>query len=154
MISRLLEGFVSLERITNFLDEPESDHSGTFEKSDFMPTMDKPVHGRITITNGDFSWSLPQLKTVASRRASLRSNTVRLPQREHNLAPESGNAPNGENGNSEQILHLRNINVDFPMGKISLVIGKTGSGKSSLLAAMLDEMIMVKGEKSLPEYEI
>ncbi|KAJ1017870.1 hypothetical protein NDA16_005186 [Ustilago loliicola] len=36
---------------------------------------------------------------------------------------------------------LRNINVTFPPGQLTLVIGPTGSGKSSLLAALLGEML-------------
>ena len=32
---------------------------------------------------------------------------------------------------------LRDINVEFPIGRLSLVFGATGSGKSSLLLALL-----------------
>jgi ABC-type transport system involved in cytochrome bd biosynthesis fused ATPase/permease subunit len=40
---------------------------------------------------------------------------------------------------------LRAINVTFPAGKLTAVIGKVGSGKSSLLSALLGEMIMTGG---------
>lgn len=38
---------------------------------------------------------------------------------------------------SEEGFQLRNMNFLFPPGKISLVSGQTGSGKSALLAALL-----------------
>lgn len=46
---------------------------------------------------------------------------------------------------------LRNINVSFPVGKLSVVSGKTGSGKSLLLAAILSEADVLEGEISAPD---
>lgn len=40
---------------------------------------------------------------------------------------------------------LRDFNVSFPAGKLTLVMGPTGSGKSSLLAAILGEMLQSEG---------
>jgi ABC-type transport system involved in cytochrome bd biosynthesis fused ATPase/permease subunit len=40
---------------------------------------------------------------------------------------------------------LRNISVKFPLGCLSIIEGPTGSGKSSLLAAMLGEMNALVG---------
>ncbi|KEP50340.1 multidrug resistance-associated ABC transporter [Rhizoctonia solani 123E] len=51
----------------------------------------------------------------------------------------------------EKPFELKDINVIFPEGVISLVSGPTGSGKSSLLAALLGEMDCVKGEVYLPK---
>lgn len=45
---------------------------------------------------------------------------------------------------------LRNVNVAFPKGKLSLVTGKTGSGKSLLLAAILDEDKRESGRLFMP----
>lgn len=38
------------------------------------------------------------------------------------------------------------LNINFPIGKLSLVTGATGSGKSALLAALLGELYCVEGE--------
>ncbi|XP_038076866.1 ATP-binding cassette sub-family C member 9-like [Patiria miniata] len=40
---------------------------------------------------------------------------------------------------------LSNIDVEIPAGKLTIVIGQVGSGKSSLLAAMLNEMTTLSG---------
>ncbi|CAN6604830.1 ATP-dependent bile acid permease [Trichomonascus vanleenenianus] len=45
---------------------------------------------------------------------------------------------------------LSNISVEFPQGKLSVVIGPTGSGKSSLLLALLGEMDLESGSYCLP----
>lgn len=37
----------------------------------------------------------------------------------------------------EQRFELRDINVDFPIGKLSLIVGPTGSGKSSMFLGLL-----------------
>ncbi|RPB21589.1 P-loop containing nucleoside triphosphate hydrolase protein [Terfezia boudieri ATCC MYA-4762] len=46
---------------------------------------------------------------------------------------------------------LREVNIDFPKHELSLVSGKTGSGKSLLLAALLGEADLLKGHVELPE---
>jgi ABC-type transport system involved in cytochrome bd biosynthesis fused ATPase/permease subunit len=45
---------------------------------------------------------------------------------------------------------LRNINLDFPIGELSLVSGRTGSGKSLLLSTLLGEADLVSGKIEMP----
>ncbi|KAH6649967.1 hypothetical protein F5144DRAFT_588575 [Chaetomium tenue] len=45
---------------------------------------------------------------------------------------------------------LRNATLDFPIGKLSVISGKTGSGKSLLLAALLGEVKLLAGTIHLP----
>lgn len=45
---------------------------------------------------------------------------------------------------------LRDINVLFPNKELSVVTGKTGSGKSLLLAAILGEVDVLKGNVNVP----
>eukprot|EP00834_Sanchytrium_tribonematis_P006540 NODE_491_length_6850_cov_0.331210.p1 type:complete len:705 gc:universal NODE_491_length_6850_cov_0.331210:3495-5609(+) len=44
---------------------------------------------------------------------------------------------------------LSNLNIKFPKNKLTVIIGPTGSGKSSLLNALLGEMCILRGEYSL-----
>ncbi|CAC5426428.1 ABCC9 [Mytilus coruscus] len=41
---------------------------------------------------------------------------------------------------------LNDINVKIPTGKLTIIVGSVGSGKTSLLSAMLGEMLTIKGE--------
>ncbi|KAK1757526.1 P-loop containing nucleoside triphosphate hydrolase protein [Echria macrotheca] len=45
---------------------------------------------------------------------------------------------------------LQGINVEFPTGELSVIAGRTGSGKSLLLAAILSEAILVSGTIHFP----
>ncbi|KAI9650831.1 hypothetical protein NHQ30_000865 [Ciborinia camelliae] len=46
---------------------------------------------------------------------------------------------------------LRNLNIRFPKGELSVISGKTGSGKSLLLAAILGEADVTSGKAYAPE---
>lgn len=51
---------------------------------------------------------------------------------------------------ADQVFALQNLTMDFPAGELSLISGKTGSGKSLLLAAILGEASLHKGSISAP----
>ncbi|KAJ3124334.1 hypothetical protein HK100_011273 [Physocladia obscura] len=46
---------------------------------------------------------------------------------------------------------LRDVTLEFPVGKLSVVTGSTGSGKSSLLLSMLGELKRISGFSFLPD---
>lgn len=45
---------------------------------------------------------------------------------------------------------LLDLNTDFKIGKLNVIAGPTGSGKTSMLMALLGEMTMMKGKVYLP----
>ncbi|KAG8423072.1 ABC transporter 7 [Metarhizium acridum] len=45
---------------------------------------------------------------------------------------------------------LMDLNVDFQMGKLNIIAGSTGSGKSSMLMGLLGEMTLVEGKVYCP----
>jgi ABC-type multidrug transport system fused ATPase/permease subunit len=45
---------------------------------------------------------------------------------------------------------LININADFQIGRLNVIAGPTGSGKTSLLMALLGEMTLLKGNVRIP----
>lgn len=63
------------------------------------------------------------------------------------------NASFSWNLNSETDFKLRDMNVEFKKGKLNVIIGPTGSGKTSLLMALLGEMTKTSGEIYLPGYK-
>lgn len=60
------------------------------------------------------------------------------------------NASFSWNSKSENDFKLRDLSISFLPGKLNVVIGSTGSGKTSLLLALLGEMSITKGKVFLP----
>lgn len=58
--------------------------------------------------------------------------------------------PADDHLDDEERFILRDINVTFPKGELSVISGKTGTGKSMLLAAILGEVDLLSGSISLP----
>lgn len=54
------------------------------------------------------------------------------------------------NSTSDADFKLRNLNIAFRPGKLNVVIGPTGAGKTSLLMALLGEMEKIEGKVFLP----
>ncbi|KAF8310766.1 P-loop containing nucleoside triphosphate hydrolase protein [Clavulina sp. PMI_390] len=68
------------------------------------------------------------------------------------LGSESGaSAPTSQSSRLHEGFQLKDISISFQPGSINLIAGPTGSGKSSLLAALLGEMDCVSGEVFLPK---
>ncbi|KAK0080738.1 hypothetical protein PV325_013438 [Microctonus aethiopoides] len=53
---------------------------------------------------------------------------------------------NGEFSFGSDEIHLKINELIIPRGKLSLIVGKTGSGKTSLISAMLGEILKVNGK--------
>lgn len=52
-----------------------------------------------------------------------------------------------------QDFKLKDLNIEFKTGKLNVVIGPTGSGKTSLLMALLGEMYLLNGKVVVPALE-
>ncbi|KAF9095075.1 hypothetical protein BGX29_009201, partial [Mortierella sp. GBA35] len=59
-------------------------------------------------------------------------------------ASQAGTRLNGHH------FELKNLNLDFPIGELSIVTGPTGSDKTSMLLALLGEMNTIQGRVFLP----
>ncbi|KAJ4418671.1 hypothetical protein N0V85_001359 [Neurospora sp. IMI 360204] len=58
--------------------------------------------------------------------------------------------PSDEDINEEDRFVLRNISVTFPKGELSVISGKTGTGKSLMLSAILGEVDVLEGNLFVP----
>ncbi|KAF2205146.1 hypothetical protein GQ43DRAFT_437266 [Delitschia confertaspora ATCC 74209] len=112
MVAHVQESKVSVDRIEEYLSEPETD------KYSQLVTNKKDDDGQpiIGFEEATFSWGGTNMKDEASKDA----------------------------------FKLMDIDVKFRIGELNVVVGPTGSGKTSLLLALLGEMTKFKGDVYLP----
>ena len=120
MLSNVLQSKVSIDRIEEYLAEAET---GKFKQlaNHSVRGPDSPYIG---FENASFSW--------------ISSNSSHLKSSGENRKPNTFN------------FRLHNLNIDFAVGKMTVIIGPTGSGKTSLLMALLGEMELDEGRVYLP----
>ncbi|CAG8807269.1 3136_t:CDS:2, partial [Racocetra persica] len=87
-----------------------------------LPVINPDEKYAIKVTDGEFIWE--NFTSAGSTKNLVNS---------HLLSPKS---------------QLRNINISIPRGKLIAIVGSAGSGKSSLLSALVGEMKRIKGEVS------
>jgi ABC-type multidrug transport system fused ATPase/permease subunit len=112
MLAHVQEAKVSIDRIEEYLNEPET------EKYDQLITHQKDEDGQpiIGFEKATFSWGGNDAQSQASADA----------------------------------FKLMDIDIKFKVGELNVVVGPTGSGKTSLLLALLGEMTKFKGNVYLP----
>jgi ABC-type multidrug transport system fused ATPase/permease subunit len=112
MVAHVQESKVSVDRIEEYLSEPETD------KYSQLTTRKKDENGQslIGFENGTFSWGGKDLNDQASADA----------------------------------FKLMDMDLKFKVGDLNVIVGPTGSGKTSLLMALLGEMTKLKGSVFLP----
>ncbi|KAL6704575.1 Transporter of the ATP-binding cassette (ABC) [Coniothyrium glycines] len=112
MVAHVQESKVSVDRIEEYLNEPETD------KYSQLVTRKKDEEGEpiIGFENGTFSWGGKDMTDKVAADA----------------------------------FKLMDLNIKFVVGKLNVIVGPTGSGKTSLLMALLGEMTKLKGDVFLP----
>ena len=146
---RLLDALTDLRDLGNTLVVVEHDRD-TLEAADFLIDMGPgagPEGGEIVASGRP-----RELTDIANgRAATTRSKTVPFLRGELSI-PVPTSRRKG-NGHSLRILgarqnNLRNLEVDFPLGKLICVTGVSGSGKSSLVEEILFNGLAVQLHKS------
>ncbi|KAJ3206162.1 hypothetical protein HDU67_008352 [Dinochytrium kinnereticum] len=126
-IMSLLQVRVSLERIQKFLEEKDVEPRGI---------SDDGADEDVGFKEAYFTWD--DYPHIATTKNGTLDETTPI------LAYPSSSTTEFEK------FSLQNVTVSFPVGRLSVICGATGSGKSSLLQALLGEMARVSGAASLP----
>lgn len=129
--STFSEAYASLKRISQYLKEEEVKIEEV-DDSLYMDETGKPQYDKITRTGFEgatFQWHIevPSDNNKSEDTAEVESEDSQAPP-----------------------FTLRIPDLTFPTGEMSLVCGSTGSGKTSLLYALLGEMDCVSGKVYLP----
>jgi ABC-type multidrug transport system fused ATPase/permease subunit len=108
MLVRTQESIVSIQRVQQFLMEPETSKYEQLGPNNVDETGQKVIGFRAAT----FTWGSQDASSTAFR--------------------------------------LLDLNVDFKIGKLNIIVGVTGSGKTSMLMALLGEMTLLDGRVYLP----
>ncbi|KAJ3072963.1 hypothetical protein HDU98_002550 [Podochytrium sp. JEL0797] len=156
---------VAFGRVTRFLDQDElekySENStnnasasanGPSDKGkwplDRQDSIDSPVIG---FKAGSFQWHAVEGKNVPIEDDTVTSSTVATERTALLCTSASSASLSSLSSSPNTAFTLRDLNVNFPVGSLSVVCGPTGCGKSSLLQALLGEMKRLSGNAYLPD---
>eukprot|EP00181_Compsopogon_caeruleus_P000064 CAMPEP_0184682668 /NCGR_PEP_ID=MMETSP0312-20130426/8220_1 /TAXON_ID=31354 /ORGANISM="Compsopogon coeruleus, Strain SAG 36.94" /LENGTH=1331 /DNA_ID=CAMNT_0027134483 /DNA_START=219 /DNA_END=4214 /DNA_ORIENTATION=+ len=138
VISSLIDARVSVRRIEHFLGLEET------EERDLQDS----AQAEISIQNGTFSWdSVPATLPDDGKREKV-SPFKKLRNRFSRQKPEAEKDVKATIPHASSVV-LNDIHLQVPAGKMTIVIGKVGSGKSSLVHAIIGEMKRLEGTVNL-----
>lgn len=156
-----IQSKVSLRRLERFLALPELEEYVLPEPPSDAPADDACQQvGSITIEDGTFSWVNPDGPEILPvqdepKKRPRKQRTKRQGRRRRRSSGVSGEESDASMRNTQHStassvdaegkpkavrITLQNISCQIPAGSLVAVVGSVGSGKSSLLSAMLGEM--------------
>ncbi|KAF9132827.1 hypothetical protein BGW39_011213 [Mortierella sp. 14UC] len=155
-IKNTMQAAVSLKRINKFLLEEELIKDTTVTKLDSKARSD-PSNPAIGFVNGSYIWpnkergkeaaaadKVPKKVSLLQKIRAKFSKTPAIALPEETVAEAV--AP-------EERFKLKNLSIDFPVGKLSVIVGPTGSGKSAMLLALLGELERLEGNHYMPRLD-
>ena len=131
MITSLIDFFVASDRITAFLHQQEVEGLKIYEKIDEAASI--TVEG-----DAIFMWNHHYNN---SKKKSEKNIKKEEEEKKTNDGDDGGiNTPTANTTKAKENFLLKNINLTLKSGQLCMVCGKVGSGKSSLVQAILGEM--------------
>ncbi|KAJ3113711.1 hypothetical protein HDU96_003040 [Phlyctochytrium bullatum] len=149
------EFVVAMARIERFL---------LCEEVEPSPPIDPDLPHAVRIVDGDFTWdvsedaALPDVKSTKNSKSQdtkpkrgkkatkTTSGAVATPEaKKAEPAPAGEEAPRTSDSSLGPKSILRGINLEIPKGALVAIVGPVGSGKSSLLEALVGEMRRTNG---------
>lgn len=141
-LATITDAYNGLERLTVvFLAE---EISGSFQ-------VDPTSEYAIQVNDASFIWETAAPPADPKDKKAKKIHGKKSKSNRSSPEPESkpalvGTATTASIEEEAQILQLSNINIKIPKGALVGVVGSVGSGKSSLLQALIGEMRRTKGE--------
>ncbi|KAJ2654179.1 hypothetical protein IWW48_006274 [Coemansia sp. RSA 1200] len=155
----LTQIFVSIDRMNAYFGNPNI--------QDLERRVAANTENMLGFKDADLEWMSPEKKDKAHDQNTANSNVV-ITDTDNGLVSEQAPLLSEESSSSQAVLtangsvaslaklnemppfSLKNIDIQFPIGGFSIIGGPTGSGKSSLLSALIGEMTLVRGNIMVP----
>ncbi|KAF9428730.1 hypothetical protein BGZ94_001265, partial [Podila epigama] len=155
-IKNTMQAAVSLQRINKFLLEEDLVKDTIVTKIDSKARALPSPQPTIGFINASYSW--PNRENASVEVTTNAPKKLSLIQRIKAKFSKSQPATTTQEVLAEpeavkERFRLSNLNVDFPVGKLSVIVGPTGSGKSAMLLALLGELERLEGNMYLPRLD-
>ncbi|CAG8547028.1 11089_t:CDS:10 [Funneliformis mosseae] len=156
VIASVTDALVSVKRIQELF---------VAEQLDYLPKVNPNGDHAIKVDDGEFIWESapPENSQNDNKGKKKHKRSKKSSKNEEKIHKDKIENVNGDNettiltpmDSAEHMAnvktltpysHLRNVNLSIPRGKLVAVVGSVGSGKSSLLSALVGEMKKVHGE--------
>ncbi|KAF9442983.1 hypothetical protein P691DRAFT_713861, partial [Macrolepiota fuliginosa MF-IS2] len=151
-----LQTGVSIKRISVYLDEDEvSEQVSSLKKDNTAPptsNLDPAEHG-VGFIDASFKWNeVPEDKVDITKKDDTKgkspetSVSTGLSTLVDSVSAEASVASGMDIVDEDHRFELRDLNIRFPEGALTVVTGPTGSGKTALMMALLGEMTTTSGK--------
>ncbi|TKY90680.1 hypothetical protein EX895_000678 [Sporisorium graminicola] len=153
VINMVLQAKVSMDRINAFLQEDEVPEWVIKNCSDQAElVLDEATKDRTIVLKGaTLRWHAA--KPIDDNKPTAKPSflsSLKFWRKKDTTTPQPATEVDGAQEEATPF-HLTALDFQPPAGKMTLVCGPTGSGKSSLLSAILGEMELVEGKIILPK---
>ncbi|KAJ3234486.1 hypothetical protein HDU81_001373 [Chytriomyces hyalinus] len=132
----MFSSLVSLERLAKFLAAEEMEQDQIDANAKNAAALDEKT--AIFLKNASFIWASSESEEVSEGKddfkVSDRVDSTETVTEATELTPKNTR------------FSLKDINLDVPKGSLTMIVGKVGSGKSSLLSAFIGDMIPTAGD--------
>ena len=140
-----------MDRINAFLTEEEVPDFVSSLKGEEAPPSDVEESYRLGIRNGWFRWNeAPQEEPKKKENKKdpywkVWKHIGNLRRRPQPTSDESASTMTAASETSEsgRRFELHDINIDFPVGELTVITGPTASGKTALLMSLMGEMTAI-----------
>ncbi|KAF8969063.1 hypothetical protein BGZ46_010749 [Entomortierella lignicola] len=154
-IKSTMQAIVSVKRINKFLLEEDLVKDTTVTKINSKAPIDSSFP-TIGFVNASYIWPNKEQQNEAADVENVKKSSWIQKVKSKFFKTPSPVVQEALVADVEAIqerFQLKNINVDFPIGKLSVIVGPTGSGKSALLLALLGELERLEGNQYLPRLD-
>ena len=159
IVNMIFQAKVSMDRIDVFLQEDEVPEwviqNSNAHGDQASLASDADTDRTVVLEGATLRWHAtkpidkPKLPAKPSFLSSLKFWKKKVPPPE--AQEETANEHDEDAPEEVEPFHLTALDFRPPAGKMTLICGPTGSGKSSLLSALLGEMELVEGTITLPK---
>ncbi|KAI9197380.1 P-loop containing nucleoside triphosphate hydrolase protein [Polychytrium aggregatum] len=149
MISEAIQLNVSVNRINRYLNEPELEKYSDSVTEQSVISQGESISA-IGFSDAWFEWHhSPTPETTASNPSKWRNLFRKKTPETTPLLDGASTSGSSSSESPKASFTLRDINITFPDGKLSTICGSTGSGKSSIIRALLGEMSVLQGSNRM-----